>query len=761
MRPISGLKCEAISWSKLLLLTAILTLVVTAAVPGMLVADEASHRNAITNGGFEADANGDQWPDDWPRGKAGTEWREEAGNRFLRLSATEPGTSVVVYRAVRFPDSCKALKLTWRWRVEELLPGEKPWFDARILLEFRDADGQKVTGAPAAPHLRKVTDGWVEQSLSFLVPADARSMEIMPSLLEVKRGIIDIDDMRLELVDPAPLEEQAKLVANAAREKQEIEAAKRRTKAAAQWEKSRNLISNGNFETAGKAGVWPEHWGSPKAEISWVKEELNHFLRLRVTEPGQTQMVHRNIDLPPGTKALELSWRQRISDLKPGKEPWYDARIMLEFKDLAGKKLNAPPSAPYTRSNTEGWVDRKVEFLVPEAALSLDLLPALLQVQRGTFDLDDLTLRPVAAEPLLARARQAEEEAKSAMVPKEEPKTSLWPKVLHVSGHRILDSRDQPVWLQGVNVVSLEWSVAGEKVLKSALVAIKDWNANTIRLPVKEEYWFGEGPGQKDGGAAYRQLVDEVITLAANRGAYVVLDLHRFRAPKPEHVRFWSDAAARYKNHPAVLFDLFNEPHGVSWDVWRDGGFVAEKSQAANADENTFLTPEERAKAQKGFQSPGMQALLNTVRKTGAKNIVIVGGLDWSYDLSGIANGYGLSDPDGNGIVYSTHIYPWKRDWAGKVLCVAEKHPIFVGEVGADLRKMTFIPADAQEDAETWTPEMLGLIQKHKLHWTGFSFHPKASPVMITGWDYTPTAYWGQLAKDALSGKPFELKRLR
>ena len=95
------------------------------------------------------------------------------------------------------------------------------------------------------------------------------------------------------------------------------------------------------------------------------------------------------------------------------------------------------------------------------------------------------------------------------------------------------------------------------------------------------------------------------------------------------------------------------------------------------------------------------------------------------------------------------------------MLPVAARHPIFVGEVGADTHKMSFIPADAQEDPYTWVPDMLGLIQKHQLHWTAFSFHPKATPVMITGWDYTPTPFWGKFVKEALSGKQFELKRMR
>ena len=83
------------------------------------------------------------------------------------------------------------------------------------------------------------------------------------------------------------------------------------------------------------------------------------------------------------------------------------------------------------------------------------------------------------------------------------------------------------------------------------------------------------------------------------------------------------------------------------------------------------------------------------------------------------------------------------------------EHPILLGEVGADARKMDFMPHEIQEDADTWSPAMLGAIQKYKLHWTGWCFHPKASPRMILDWDYTPTPFWGQLAKDALAGKQF------
>src|SRR5690606_35892894 len=161
------------------------------------------------------------------------------------------------------------------------------------------------------------------------------------------------------------------------------------------------------------------------------------------------------------------------------------------------------------------------------------------------------------------------------------------------------------------------------------------------------------------------------------------------------------------------------------------------------------------------FESVGMQKLIDVIRETGAKNIVIVGGLDWGYDLSGIEKGFALDDKGGNGIVYSTHVYPWKRDWEGKFLMLVDKYPLFIGETGAQVDRMPFIPPERHEDPYTWAPDMLGLIQKHKIHWTGWSFHPRAAPTVIADWDYTPTPYWGAFVKKALAGQQFEMKKMR
>src|SRR4051794_37169280 len=95
----------------------------------------------------------------------------------------------------------------------------------------------------------------------------------------------------------------------------------------------KSLIANGTFEAASGKDPWPDHWQRPKAGVRYLEEKGNHFLRLAATEPGTTVLLYRSVNIPADVKALKLTWRQRVTDLAPGKRPWFDARIMLDFKD--------------------------------------------------------------------------------------------------------------------------------------------------------------------------------------------------------------------------------------------------------------------------------------------------------------------------------------------------------------------------------------------------------------------------------------------
>jgi len=519
-----------------------------------------------------------------------------------------------------------------------------------------------------------------------------------------------------------------------------------------QAETAASLIPNSNLETNA------DGWNLPPDTASWLTEPGgNHFIRLKSAAPHEMVMIHRSIEIPAGTKALQLTWRWRVTDLKTGRLPWHDARIIFELVDASGKKTSVQPDPVYANENIPRWEQKSVSFLIPADAARLKLMPALFEVSRGTLDIDDLVLRATGTEELEAAAKLRAEQAAFIYVPPESPAKAKWPAELRVQGNRLVDPSGKVVLLQGVNAPGFESYPHDTHAIKSTLVAIDDWKANAVRLPVNDEFWFGRSGYQSDGGKSYRDQVDQCVMLAANRGAYLILELYRYRAPKAEHVTFWKNAAAHYKDHPAVLFDLFNEPHDISWKLWRDGGFVAE---AKKPDESAFLSDEEK-KANQGFESVGMQALVDAVRSTGAKNIVVAGGIDWAGDLSGITEGYALEDKTGHGIMYSWHQYNWHTGWARRVLATAEKHPVFVGEFGADVNKMNFIPHDIQEDPYTWIPDMLGFLQKNRLNWTAWSLHPQTTPVMISDWKYTPNPFFGAFVKEALAGKQFEMKRLR
>lgn len=719
-------------------------------LPALLNAQEAEQAPvvpALIDSDFEKADTYDLWPQGWPQIQQAS-WEEEDGNGFLRMTSEQPGQMVMMYREIWIPAGVEAFELRWKQRVSNLKRGEKSWFDARILMEFLDEGRNKVSPNPPTPKVGKDTNGWEEKSVRFNLPEGAAILKFMPSLFQVEAGTFDLDDVVLQPIPKLPPEEDPAYQRQLAKQ-QKAEA--QQNKAAATLEAHGSLIPNGDMQADSNGDGKPDYWGGG----NFKTENGNRFLRIHSDKPDEMFMYYREIDLPAGVEALELSLDMRTTNLKAGAEAWFDARIMMKFKDMNGKEVKPGPKAIYTRRSSDSWVNKTSQFLVPEGAVKLEFMPSLFKVRSGTLDLDNITLKPIDPQILVDKQKAAAAQKAKMHMDAEKPNKANWPSELKVVGNRLHDTNGNEVWLQGANIASLEWSAHGENVMKSAQVLLEGWKANVIRLPVKEEYWFNE-----KNGSDYRELVDNVITYAANRGAYVVLDLHRYRAATADHAKFWRDAGTRYKNHPAVLFDLLNEPHSTSWEIWRNGGFVEQKRKGS--DEDNFLTEAERKHNKQGFEAIGMQALLDAVREVGANNIVVVGGLDWAYDLTGILNGYALDEhADGNGIMYSTHVYPWKKGWQKKFLDVAEKYPILVGEVGADAKKMDWMDHKLQEDAETWVPDMLGVIQKYRLNWTAWCFHPKASPRMLLDWDYTPTPVWGVPAKEAFSGKQFELKKLR
>jgi len=339
--------------------------------------------------------------------------------------------------------------------------------------------------------------------------------------------------------------------------------------------------------------------------------------------------------------------------------------------------------------------------------------------------------------------------------------SSSMPLPLKVVGTQVLNSKNEPVLLRGVNCASMEWTSDGQgHILQSVKVAINDWHVNHIRLPLAQDRWFGKAPEQKDEGKAYRALVKEVVDLCASKGVYIILDLHwsdvgewgqnigQHSMPDENSLAFWKDIAPVYANHPAVIYDLYNEPHDVTWDIWLNGGTVTDRPN------------NRRGGTPKTFQAVGMQKLLDTVRATGAKNVIIVGGLNWAYDFDGILDGRQLKDPNGNGVIYANHAYNNKGHpvevWIARMEAAAVKLPVIVSEFGGsggpNRRTGRSGGGPANPSGDDWLLHVLQVIQDRNWSWTAWDFHPQAGPTLISDWNYTPTPDFGVFVKQMLAG---------
>ncbi|HVM33464.1 MAG TPA: cellulase family glycosylhydrolase [bacterium] len=319
------------------------------------------------------------------------------------------------------------------------------------------------------------------------------------------------------------------------------------------------------------------------------------------------------------------------------------------------------------------------------------------------------------------------------------------PPQLKVQGNQLVTaSGGCTVRLTGVNVDSTEWDAAGEAPTGGSFMtqvqeAVGYWNVNLIRVAIDQDWW--DGFAQSSRGATsqanYQALIDSVVSYCSANNVYVDFDLHwsgtgatgtainQYPMPDDNSVTFWTDVANHYKNNPAVLFDLFNEPFTNDWNVWLNGGTVA----AGSAGSYSWLS----------FHTPGFQSLLNTVRAQGANNVCIVGGQQYSYYYVGMSPV--VDTASGNGVVYSAHIYNNKgtnnaTGWQSNIDPALAYGPVLVEEFGN---------SNAQTDngafVNTLLPWINGTNDKNYVYSAmAWDLDKSAGPSLITTWASTPSA---------------------
>jgi endoglucanase len=309
---------------------------------------------------------------------------------------------------------------------------------------------------------------------------------------------------------------------------------------------------------------------------------------------------------------------------------------------------------------------------------------------------------------------------------------------LATAGNRIVRAdTGAPVLLRGVNRSGLEYSEPDEQGFLSGAglvrpeirTIVEDWGANVIRLPFNQDWVLrGRGGWRPE---AYCRALDQVIQWAAGFGAYTILDLQWLQADQPyggernfvaplpnaQSIEMWRTFAARYRGQPAVLFDLFNEPHDRLAD---------DPHPLHRADGTVF--PEEQRRVTPAEWRPWARTLIETIRDVNPEALIFVSGIDWGYDLRGMD----LALPN---VVYSTHVYPSRdANWTEAFGRLAYSVPVFAGEWGCT------------EDDLDWAWTLMGYFDGLQMGWTAWSWHD--APRLVER--YTPTPY-GRVVQDALA----------
>jgi endoglucanase len=299
---------------------------------------------------------------------------------------------------------------------------------------------------------------------------------------------------------------------------------------------------------------------------------------------------------------------------------------------------------------------------------------------------------------------------------------------VRVEENRLVDGHDRPLRLLGVSRSGAEYACIGGHGFfdgptdRRAIAAMAAWGINAVRVPMNEHCWLGINGAPADYSAArYRRAVRAYVARLHRAGLYAVLDLH-WSAPGKERATgqrpmadldhapaFWSSVARAFRHRPTVVFDLFNEPHDVSWECWRDGCVLPQ-----------------------GWHAAGMQALVDAVRSSGARQPIIATGIDWGADLSRWLE-YRPDDPEDQ-LVAGLHVYDFGSCasagcWRRTVEPVAGEVPVVTTELGQ------------QECSGAFIDRFMGWADPVGVSYLAWSWNPFgcAAPALIRSWSGRPT----------------------
>jgi endoglucanase len=223
---------------------------------------------------------------------------------------------------------------------------------------------------------------------------------------------------------------------------------------------------------------------------------------------------------------------------------------------------------------------------------------------------------------------------------------------LHVCGVHLCNQNDKAIQLRGVSTHGLQWFASCYNTASLDALA-DDWQADLLRISM-----YVQEDGYETDPAGFTSQVNGLVDQAEARGLYAIVDFHTLTPGDPTYnlaraKTFFAEVSARNAAKQNVIYEIANEPNGVSWQTI--------KSYA--------------------------EQVIPVIRANDPDAVVIVGTRGWSS--LGVSDGSSSSEitaspVNATNIMYAFHFYAasHKDNYRAEVQRAAATLPLFVSEFG-------------------------------------------------------------------------------
>jgi endoglucanase len=259
---------------------------------------------------------------------------------------------------------------------------------------------------------------------------------------------------------------------------------------------------------------------------------------------------------------------------------------------------------------------------------------------------------------------------------------------LHVCGTKLCNQYNKPIQLRGMSTHGIQWYA--NCIKKASLDALAtDWNADILRISM---YVARGEDGYETDPRKFTDLVHGYIDEATKRGMYALVDWHQLTPGDPniytaKAKTFFAEIAERHKDKNNIIYDIANEPNGVSW--------AKIKSYA--------------------------EQVIPTIRAKDPDGVVFVGTAGWSS--LGVSDSRTEADVINNpvnatNLMYTFHFYAASHhdDYFNALSQAADKIPLFVTEFGTQ----NYEGEGANDLA--YSQKYLDFLASKKIGWTNWNF---------------------------------------